>query len=354
MAIHMNISLKGEKITKRNVPIDLFANLLLGELNLHKTLGKIYYKGRSNDKFKELTELRVRDIRHGSLECTIDYPYDSQKMLSEYTNESIGNDDELNKKVVNERNNLISLVQGPDEEQAYKMLKDRFEEENLLVKVLNSLKRVWPQDYEIQYGVYEDKEILFKNSISEQYYDRIANWVKKTIEELSQNVFGVITRIRTDKNKSFFIKDSANSGIDCIMEPELLDYVIENLNRPVLLKGVITHLRSKRSCKEVIELTSFEEITFSKDNYYFLNSDLEFDVNYDLNEEFFDIYNEDLDLHIYGYSYDDLKDEFESNIEFLVLNIMQEEDEKLSESSIKTKMKLVELINLDKFKDFFI
>lgn len=347
MTEKIRLDLKGEGITSRDISVDLLARILLAASGFYKKAGLIVKKPinqRQRKLFNKLTDLKVTKVQYGSLILELETPPepDLAPFLDLESNP-------FTLQVIQLQKQILQVIEHPDNKEALLRFSLLIPDVNQQIEILRELKRLWPTTDEYIYRVSNQIEARFEKILRPSKHERIDTWLESRLLEISEQVIGALTRIRMDKPSRFYIKDSANSGVSADLTKDIEDTVLDNINKPVMLRGIIEAKKGRRKCKEILSLEPVEEIKFIKKDFPFLKVDLEFFLTYDTDNATFEATNEDLSITLIGESLDDLKEKFELHFEFLILDRLFEEDEKLIPKLREVKQYLHQITDLSIF-----
>lgn len=186
------------------------------------------------------------------------------------------------------------------------------------------------------------------------YYDR-----KKWFSENKYNLFPQDIEILRKKISTFkkiknSSKESLKNGIFFYLKSFPQIWISKLAKVFDLDQRVILTIIDELVKEEKVKLHNSNKFSFSSVNYNFLNNEIQFSAEYNYKDELYTLNSEEYGITFKITYLNNIYNEFLSYIEFLVMNVLLEQDNtKLSTKLKLIKSKLEPIINIDRFYKYF-
>ncbi len=309
---NIKLELSGSRIGDKRVPIEVLGKYLLGFnnllLNISLATVKVPSKRKKRKQFFDDRQLFMIGLESGS----------AVAILTTHPQTTLDTFQTAILPVLNIAIDGFEKIQLSSEEEAYDEIREMYPESSSRVKVLNSyndLLKIKDTDLTISSESLIKKRVQVKSS----FQPRVRKWLDTELKISSETLKGVITGIKAyGKQRYFTLMDEKDSLIKCMYEEDLESEIINFFKTPVILKGIISEVRTSKKIKEIMEISKMKSILIYRIDYPPLIQSIELDIDYIADGDFYVAENEDLCLRATGDSIYNLKKEL---IQFLDLNV---------------------------------
>lgn len=324
------IKFEGKDIRTNSVPIDYLGNLLRSFQAYFRKIIQIKYPKVK----KEWTRLVLTEINEGSAITTIELK--NPESLMENTFE--GSKDMALK--------IFDAIQEEDEKKALEDIRGLIKKKDDRIDLFQSIKPIWSikkitTSIGSGYSYKDAKYIILKR----YYKPRIHKWLKMEYYKRYDIILGFLTRIRSDEEVYFTIKDENGDFINVYYNLEDLDKYKELLTKTIKLKGKVEIIGNQRVIKNIESIEEIYEITIQKTPHFKLTKPLTFNIEYF--EDGILLTEPYIPLNLALDKLSDLEEDLQEYLNFLKETYIDKEIKDLTPKAKDLRFKLINLLNLE-------
>jgi hypothetical protein len=324
------IKLEGSIVKEHKVDVIALGWFLLNFQSLIDSFLELQYTKKELKKksIRQISRLYFRGISEGS--AILGLETSPQMVLSQvYSVEKAYNEFLDITKKINEDPDMART----DLSQKFINISDR-------IRVEQKMYEIFTDKYTTGFGS-NGKYIYPKQSMRET----IEEWVDEDSRKGTEEIKGAMIRLKLDAPGYFSIISQDNKDIiKCKYRNELLEKIIDLVDKPVIIRGVVKRGVRKLEMKELLDLNPWEFEEVNKIGKFKLKNDLKLKVDYD--DDLWCLEAIELNSVGSGYSYNDAIKSLEENIlDNIYILAHKFKDSELSKKDKEVKQKLLQYIS---------
>jgi hypothetical protein len=342
------ISLHGNEIDSHSVSVDVLVKALEGIQQTVLLLGALQSGIEVKQRFRPTEELR----KQYTLICKVPQAccYAMPVELEDKRSQPDINSKQLAGEVLENVQILLKGISSSDETSIRKILPDT----RMRYRALKAIQEFLPKSGDAWTVGYKsgDNAIVKMNPQNSKIVEK---WANSTLVEESANITVTGTLIRVDFEKNLVVLRYAPTGkeIECIYLPEVEDSIVDSRRDLIQVTGSFVvdddgHPRRLTEVSKIVPLDLstmvFKSLKSDIGDDFCFNPPLAVDPVLDDSEQLLVIENDELNIHVFGNTREQLESELLEQLEFLWAEYVQENDDALTDDAIALRQALTDRI----------
>ena len=243
---------------------------------------------------------------------------------------------------------LIEMVKkiekDPREGREYLLEKVEDPKDRLIVEA--KVYSLWPEvgnDIALKYEGYTFSTENYI-SLKAEHKKIINEWLQEDMKEASRKVRGIITRIKVDGRRRYFIVLSVDGELYKFeyteKEKDIETQILDLIKSPVEIVGITAGRAKIKQIKEILDLRPLEEIYMESIGKYKFKQKIAIKISYDAEDDLWVLQNDDLGIVGVGDTYEEALEQLEDSLQVVIEGYLHEPDEKLTEDAKELKRNL--------------
>jgi len=177
-----------------------------------------------------------------------------------------------------------------------------------------------------------------------EHKEIINKWLQEDMKEASRKIRGIITRIKVDGRRRYFIVLSVDGELYKFefteKEKDIETRIIDLIKSPVEIVGITSGKTKIKQIREILDLRPLEEIYMESIGEYKFKQKVSIKVSYDAEDDLWVLQNDDLGIIGVGDTYEEALKQLENSLQVVIEGYLHEPDENLTDDAKELKRNL--------------